>query len=202
MTDERGLDLEPSDLEAFGRHVVQGQPAWQIPQPNRKERGGQVPGQPACASRAWRRGTPDMNLAAPLVEGFEEAEPLDVVHVEMGQQQVDAPPPAAPPWPPAAGSPSGVQDQERVPLASHLDARRVAAVADCLRPCGRQATASPPERDPSRQGCSQKIPTAPSWPGRPAPRAEMRSPRSCATRHRALGSECQMGGAMACAARC
>jgi hypothetical protein len=34
-----------------------------------------------------------MNLAAGFVERFEEPEPLDMVHVEMGQQQVDAPRP-------------------------------------------------------------------------------------------------------------
>jgi len=45
MANQLGLDLEPSDLEALGRNVVQRQVARQIPQANREQRRRRVPGQ-------------------------------------------------------------------------------------------------------------------------------------------------------------
>ena len=68
-----------------------------------------------------------MNLAARLVEGFEEAEPLDVVHVEVGQEDVHARnlgPHARTetPYPRP-----GIEDQESAVSAPHLDARGIPA---------------------------------------------------------------------------
>jgi hypothetical protein len=51
-----------------------------------------------------------MDLAVGVVQGLEEAEPLDMVHVEMGQQQVDSSFPAANPGPQSLNSRARVED--------------------------------------------------------------------------------------------
>jgi len=77
-----------------------------------------------------------VDLTGGLGERLEEAEPLDMVHVEMCQQEVDASYTAPHRRPQPLNPGSRVQDQEAVPVAPHLDTGRVAPVANRLRPRG------------------------------------------------------------------
>ena len=77
-----------------------------------------------------------MDLTARLVQGLEEPEPLDMVHVEMREEKIDSPSAATLPNTQALDASPRVQDQQRVLLGAHLDTGCVATVSDGLGPWG------------------------------------------------------------------
>src|SRR4029450_4531167 len=108
---------------------------------------------------------PDVHLHAGLVERRKKPEPLDVIHVQVGEQQIDAANPAREGGAESPYSRPGIEHQHVV-LRAHLDARGVAAVASSFGSRASQRTARAPERDVHHDRTSQKIATAPRW--RPA----------------------------------
>src|SRR5581483_11649632 len=146
MADELGADRQPGDLERARGGVVEGEPAGKFPQADGEQRWREVPGEPVVEAVGGRRRPPQVDLEARLVERPEEAEADDVVHVEVGQQDVDPPQPAGRPVDGPDPGP-GVEDAQRPRLRPHLDARRVAAVAGGLGPGAGHRTADAPEVD-------------------------------------------------------
>ena len=118
-----------------------------------------------------------MDVHALVVERCEEPQPLDVVHVEMGEQHVDAVLRVARSGSsaaPAADAGAGVEHEHRLIVRPHLDAGGVAAVARGLGAGRRDRAARPPDRDPHHDGTSQKIATAPTMATRLAGQRERR----------------------------
>ena len=89
MADQRGADPERADLERRARHLVAGD-AGQIAQMHREQRRREVARQPRLERQRAARRPPDVDLDVGLIERGEEAQALDVVHVQVGQQDVDA----------------------------------------------------------------------------------------------------------------
>lgn len=114
-----------------------------------------------------------MDIATGLEQRSEEAEALDVVHVEMGEKDVD---PARNARDDSAQGPdarASVQDDERGVLRFEGHAGRVAAVPDRRRPGGRQGSAVPQkvtltDRPLARRSQPRRA------DGRPGPRAVWR----------------------------
>src|SRR4051812_12093947 len=98
-----------------------------ISQPHREQRRREVAGQPCAQIERGRRRTPDVNLEVLQEEGLEEAEALDVVHVEVREEDVEAA------WlrvraAHAAYARAGIEDDDRSVTAFDLGTGGVAAV--------------------------------------------------------------------------
>ena len=134
-----------ADRHALLGGVMEGDPRRDVDQPDREQRGREIDGD-ALGQALYRRGRPpEMDLGAGDEERTEEPEPLQMIEMQMGEEDVqlarglgahgDAQ---------RAQSGAGVED-ERVPaLEPDLQARGVAAVADRLGAWrGQRTTASP-----------------------------------------------------------
>src|SRR5262245_63740806 len=97
-----------------------------------------------------------------IEERREEAEPLDVVHVKMGQEQVDTADRGRERATERTDAGARVQDDHGAVVTAHLDAGRVAAVARRVRSGRRERSAHAPQRDLHGRAASQKIATAPT----------------------------------------
>jgi len=190
MTDERGLDLEPSDLEAFGRARCARSAGMADPAAE-PERAGGTGNRPAgCASRACATGDPRYESRGPARRGVRRSRAPGCGPCEMGQQQVDAPPPAAHQWPPAAGSRPGVAGsgaRSLLPRTSTQPCCRRSGLSPAL---GRQATRESPERALTSgllpEDPRLKLPAA-------LPPSGNASPRSARHAIEPSDPECQMG---------
>jgi hypothetical protein len=99
---------------------------------------------------------PDVHLDSLFVERTEESEPLEMIEVQMGEQDVD-PPKRTRQRPREAAHPRpGVEDEDGALGADDLDARGVSPVTSRLRPWRCQRAARAPERDPRGYFTSQK----------------------------------------------
>jgi len=86
-----GLRPDPrgADLPLDGVGLAEGDERGQLPDLDRRERRRDV-ARDAVAQRGLRRGrTPDHDLGLRAERRREEHQPLDVVKVEMGEQDVD-----------------------------------------------------------------------------------------------------------------
>jgi hypothetical protein len=90
-----------------------------------------------------------VHLEARLVQGSEEPEPEDVVHVEMREEDVD-PGEVVRLAVDRPDARSGVEDRDAVRHRPDRDARRVAAVARRPRPGARQGASHSPQDDVHR----------------------------------------------------
>ena len=99
---------------------------------NREQRRREVAREPGLERECAAARPPDVDLGRRVIERAEEAQSLDVVHVEMGEQDVDRLVSAGIGAEPADAR-AGVEHQQRAVIASHLDCRGIAAVAGGLR---------------------------------------------------------------------
>jgi hypothetical protein len=74
-----------------------------------------------------------VNLPARFEEGSKEAEPLDVIHVEVGQQHMDGTTVAGEHGFQTPHASASVEDEDGIVAAIDLDAGGVAAVSDRVR---------------------------------------------------------------------
>src|SRR5438046_1191965 len=99
--------------------------AW--PQVQRGQRRGEVAGRALAQRVRWGRA-PDDDLGVGLEEGREEHQPLDVVEVQVGEQDVDAGGLGGEPEPEGADARAGVEHEQRSVGERDLDAGGLAAV--------------------------------------------------------------------------
>src|SRR5262249_13135979 len=143
------------------RYFVQRE-SRDVPQVDGEQRRRQVAHQPLAEAQRGARRRPEMYVDVGVEERSEEPEPLDVVHVQVGEQQVDAPERRRER---AAEEPDPgprVQDRDAVVLGPYLHAGGVAAVARGVRSRGGERAAHAPEPDPHGGSVSQKTATAPT----------------------------------------
>ncbi len=69
---------------------MQNEP-WDVPEVDGEEGRGEVAYQPTAQPEQGAGGAPEVRLDPGCEERLEEAEALDVVHVEMGEEHVHAP---------------------------------------------------------------------------------------------------------------
>ena len=130
-------------------------------------------------------GPPDRDLRLGPEAGREEHQPLDVVEVQVGEQDVD--PAAGVEVEPEAADPgAGVEDQLLAAGQGHLHARGVAAVAVHVRPGGRDRAARAPDLElhavsvlaqrPEEDHRARRSPPRRRRSGRRSPRSSCRSP--------------------------
>ncbi len=100
-----------------------------------------------------------MNLDVRFIERLEEPEPLDMIHVQMREQQVDPPCRSAGERAEAADPGTRVEHKQAAVVIAHLHARGVTAVARRFSPGAGQRAARAPDRD--LHYSSQKSATAP-----------------------------------------
>jgi hypothetical protein len=102
-----------------------------------------------------------MDLDPRMIERAEEAKTLDMVHVKMGQQDVDPRQIRRQLSAEPANAGAGIQHQHGAVSGAHLDARGIAAVAGGFRSwCGDRATGAE-ERHAHQSPISQKRAAAP-----------------------------------------
>src|SRR5262249_38132423 len=87
VADRGGRDAQLAQLERVVRDLVEDQ-RRDVAQTHREERGGEIAHEALAQAERRARGSPEMHFDLRLEERREEAEPLDVVHVKMGQKQV------------------------------------------------------------------------------------------------------------------
>ena len=128
----------------------------------RCERWGEVAGE-ALGERLGVGWPPDDDLGVGHEEGCEEHQPLDVVEVEVGEEDVDAPCSAGEPEPEGADARAGVEHEQPPVRERHLEAGGIAAVA--VRRGARRGNraAARPTLSPSRHTLhrSPRTPNAP-----------------------------------------
>ena len=86
---KRGPNGEPRYFEPPERHVVEAQPAWQIPEPHREQRRRKVPAQSLAKRQRGRSRAPDVDFEPGLEQGAEESQPEDMVYVEVAEEDID-----------------------------------------------------------------------------------------------------------------
>ena len=92
------------------------------------------------------RGPPDLDADAVIPERREEAEALEVVEVQVGQEEVDrAVCRVEEVEAKRADTGAGIQDERRVVVEQHLDAGRVAAVRHGVGAGGRNRASTAPD---------------------------------------------------------
>ena len=148
VDDPGGGDGERLDAPRHWRDVVKLDTRGEIPDSDGKEWRRQVFRQPRphVLGRRWR--APDVHFPARFEQWSEEAEALDVIHVQVGQEHVDRPAVARKRCPSTAHPGAGVEDEDAPFSSVDLDAGGVAAVTDRLRTCARERATRAPDGDP------------------------------------------------------
>ena len=90
VADQRGADGELADLHRAAGHFVQHQLAGQVAQVHREERRREVAHEARAQVQGGGGRPPDVHFHVRLEERLEEAQALDVVHVQVGEQHVHA----------------------------------------------------------------------------------------------------------------
>jgi hypothetical protein len=83
MEHEVSLDTDTLDFELLEWDIVHCQAAGQLSEMDRKQRRRKIPGQPGSQIRPSGAWPPDVDLSPRLKQRWKEAEPLDVISVEM-----------------------------------------------------------------------------------------------------------------------
>src|ERR1043166_2249004 len=108
-----------------------------------------------------------MRFHSRIVQRPEKTEALDVVHVQMGEQQIDSTQFAGQFATEQSNARTGIEHQHRALVPFDLYARSGPAIAGGIGAGGRQGTTGAPERH-LHPSTSQKIATAPRcrsrWP--------------------------------------
>ena len=87
--DRLGADRRPAELPLARGRVAEGDRAGQLADLDRRERGRDVAGDPVLERGLGRGRAPDRDLRLGPEAGREEHQPLDVVEVQVGEQDVD-----------------------------------------------------------------------------------------------------------------
>ena len=122
MADEGRADSELADVYLVARNLVELE-TGKLRQVHREKGRGEIALEARLQPHGGAPGPPDVDLDIGPVERREEAEALDVVHVQVREQDVDALQLRRDGGrePPDAGS--GIQDQDRAPVADHAHAQ-------------------------------------------------------------------------------
>ena len=169
VQDEVGAERDPVRFPALARQVMEPDLGRDVAEVEWEQRWRERPQDPLAQADHRRARPPDVEGHLGVPERREEPEALEVVEMEVGQEEVDSTRPA-----PGeveaelADSGPGVQHQGRVVAERDLDAGRVAAVPDGLRPGRRHRAAASPDLHLRRHlvlvgsYVRQKITTAPT----------------------------------------
>jgi len=165
MGDQIGGDVDRTQLEFTWHNVVKGD-VPEIAHPDWKERRGQIAGDSLAQSTSGGYRSPYMDLHLGIQERRKEGKPLDVIHVEMAQQNVDSLMGEGTGLEGANPAPS-IEDDETVTSTQELDRRRVSPIAQGSRPGHGDRAAGSPEPD-SQTSISQNVAKSPrkrrAWP--------------------------------------
>jgi hypothetical protein len=88
VADKRRADVKWTDVEGHARHRVAGEPR-QVAKVDRKQGRREIARQARLQRERAARRPPNVDLDTRIIERPEEAQPLNVIHVQMGQQDVD-----------------------------------------------------------------------------------------------------------------
>ena len=133
MADERRRDAKLANINFAARHLVETELARQFRESNREQRRRQVAFQSRVKTLRRTRRAPDMYCDARIVQRRKETQPLNMVHMQMREQDVDA---LEILWQGAAqqaNTRARVQYQHCSGIAAHFHARGVAAIARGVR---------------------------------------------------------------------
>jgi hypothetical protein len=89
MTDERRLNVERTDFKGGTWDVVTGY-AREGAKVHGKKRWGEVTTQAGAERKCAARRPPNVDVNARMIERTEEAQPLNMIHVEVCEENVDA----------------------------------------------------------------------------------------------------------------
>ena len=157
MDDVLGNDLEAADAYRLLGRVMQHDASVEVADPDREERRREI----ACEAspQVHRRGgrAPNMDLAGGPKERGKEAEALDVVHVEVGQEDVQPLDGRVDGGSEPADAGPGIEREDGAIGAHDLDRGGVAPVARRFRAGAGERPAGPPQADDHRVGGSQNI---------------------------------------------
>src|SRR6185436_17266481 len=132
-------DAERADLAQRGE-LVACERALEIAHADREEWRRKVPRQTRSERHRRARRTPDVDLQIGASERREETEALDVIHVQVREQHVDAALCRRDDLSQAPDPRAGIEDEEVIAIAD-LDARSVAAEAHGVGPRGSEGAA-------------------------------------------------------------
>ena len=147
MGDGGCLDARGPDVPLALRAGAEGDPGRELVQMERRERRGEVVGE-ALGQRLGGGRAPDDDLGVRHEQRREEHQPLDVVEVQVGEQDVDAACSTGEPEPEIADARAGVEHEEPPVRERDLEAGGVAAVAIRRGARGGHRAACAPHFDP------------------------------------------------------
>ena len=147
MGHRRRADPRRPDVPFHVRSLHELDVAGQLANLDRRERRRDVARDPVAQRGLGRLGSPNREIGLRTEGRREEHQPLDVVHVEVGQQDVHGPRRARHGQAEIADPGAGVEHDGRPVLERHLHAGRVAPVPQRLRPGRGHRAARPPELD-------------------------------------------------------
>jgi hypothetical protein len=131
MDDRAGDDLRRAEGPGLVGSVVEMESRRHFREPHREQRRREVLRDPIGQGAGRRLRSPDVEFGTGIPERREEPEALEMIEMQVAEQDVDplrSRPVERRPQRTDAGP--GIEDDEAVVLRPHLDARRVAPVAD------------------------------------------------------------------------
>src|SRR5262245_25854429 len=145
MTYEARADLELADPDLLASDLVYDKTAGKHPQSHGKQRRRKVAPETVGQAQGRTRRPVEMDLRARIVQRSEEAQSLDVVHMEERQEEIDTPDGSVELGAEAADAGPRVEYQHGSLRPTHLDARGIASVADGVGPGRRDGPSGPPQ---------------------------------------------------------
>ena len=89
MNDQLGCDGKFPDLDRMRRQLMEAERGSQLVHAYREQRGGKILLQAGAQRERRAGGSPEMDLHPRPPQRRKKREPLDVIHMQMGQQDVD-----------------------------------------------------------------------------------------------------------------
>src|SRR6266516_132453 len=164
MDNEVRRDRDAVDRPGPARDIVEGHGGRDVPELDREERRREGARDAFPETQLLGRRSPDVELYALIPERREEAQSFEVVEVEVSEAEMDLPHAAVQELETQPSDPgAGVEHENRAVVQRDLDAGRVSAVGDGLRPrCWHRAAAAPDRHAHAAPYSRQKIATIPT----------------------------------------
>ena len=133
MADQCRRDAKLANINFAARDLVETELARKFRESNREKRRRKVAFQSCLKTLRRTRGAPDMYRHVRIIQRCKKSQPLNVVHMQMREQDVDAFEVRWQGGAQTANARARVQHQQCSGLTTHFHARSIAAVARGVR---------------------------------------------------------------------
>jgi hypothetical protein len=128
VADERRLNVERTNVEGETWDIVTGY-AREVAKVHGKKRWGEVAGQAGTERERATCRPPDMDINSRMMERTEKTQPLDVVHVEVSEEDVDPSDIRRDLCSESADAGASIEHKHRAVVPTHLNGRCVSSIS-------------------------------------------------------------------------